>query len=150
MQAILWGVLTGLLAGGLGWLAWIDLRTHRLPDRLTLPLIALGLCGAALEGWDRVVAGAIGGVAAYALLALVGHLHFNRTGREGLGLGDAKLFAAAGTWLGWAALPMVMLIAAGTALVFALLTRRGGTQIAFGPWIALGFMIVWLIQTAPF
>ena len=71
-------------------------------------------------------------------------------GREGLGLGDAKLFAAAGAWVGWEALPSVLLIGTVACLVGAFIGRAfGGTlswsqRLAFGPYLALGFWVVWL------
>ena len=64
---------------------------------------------------------------------------------EGLGLGDAKLFAASGTWLGLPLLPYVLLIAALGGLAWALIARAQG-RLAFGPWIALGFWCVWLAR----
>jgi leader peptidase (prepilin peptidase)/N-methyltransferase len=70
--------------------------------------------------------------------------------RAGLGLGDAKLFAAAGAWLGPAGLPSVLVWACGAALIaVAIHSIRGQTlsrtsRIAFGPFLAFGFWIVWL------
>lgn len=79
--------------------ARIDAQTFRIPDAISLPLIAAGLGLAALQaGWLDHLIGALLG---FAVLAGIGEAHFRRTGREGLGLGDAKLFAAAGgmAWL---------------------------------------------------
>jgi prepilin signal peptidase PulO-like enzyme (type II secretory pathway) len=61
-------------------------------------------------------------------------------------VGDAKLCAAAGGWLGWQALPLVLLIAAGGALAWlaAQGAARRGRPVAFGPWIALGWAVIWL------
>ena len=146
MQDLLWFASTGVLAAVLVRLSWIDIQTRRLPDRLTLPLAFAGVGLAAFGGTSALASSIIGGVSGFAVLALLGQYYFNRTGREGLGLGDAKLFAAAGTWLGWTALPVTMLIAATSALLFVLITRRGAEEIPFGPWIALGFFAVWLGQ----
>ncbi|MDF1727669.1 MAG: A24 family peptidase [Sulfitobacter sp.] len=145
MQETLDTVGTLLLAFVLVRLAWIDLQTFRLPDRYTLPLIAAGLVLALLVGTPPLLASVLGGLVGFALFAAIGELYFRRKGIEGLGLGDAKLFAAAGTWLGWAALPNVLLIAAGGALIYALARRRALDRVAFGPWLALGFlcMRVW-------
>ncbi|MFZ5962173.1 prepilin peptidase [Thalassococcus sp. BH17M4-6] len=131
------------LAGVLAALAIVDLRQKRLPDALTLPLIAAGLVFAWAEG--RLADGLIGAALGYGVFWLIGELHFRRHGTEGLGLGDAKLFAAAGAWLGWAALPFVLLIAAMGGLGAAALRGTGrGTALAFGPWLALGFAVVWV------
>lgn len=130
-------------------LAWIDLRTFRLPDLWTLPLIAVGL-GLALLGFGpSPLASAVGGLVGFGLFWAIGTFYHARTGNDGLGLGDAKLFAAAGTWVGFALLPHVLLVAALGGLAYALLTRqRTGPAIAFGPWIALGFWLVWVIFVA--
>jgi leader peptidase (prepilin peptidase) / N-methyltransferase len=138
----------------LGWvllcLAVIDHRHLLLPDALTLPLIPAGLAVAwAIDPalLPDHLAGALAGFAAFALIALV---YRRLRGREGLGLGDAKLLAAAGAWLGWQALPGVVLIGAVCALALALARAAAGgtlsatTRIAFGSYLALAFWLVWL------
>jgi leader peptidase (prepilin peptidase)/N-methyltransferase len=139
---------------GLAWtlvcLAAIDLTAYRLPDVLTLPLAAAGL-GVALVLPGRPlpdhVAGALAGWGALAALAWA----FRRwRGVEGIGMGDAKLFGAAGSWLGWAALPSVMLIACVAAFLWVgvRVLRRGPAaareQIAFGAPLCLAILTVWL------
>ena len=128
-----------------------DLRSFRIPDTLSLPLITAGLILAwLLPDFDRRSTGLpdhlIGAAVAFLLFALTGEVIFRRTGTEALGLGDAKLFGAAGAWLGWQALPSVLLIASFGGLGCALIVRHrtGRSAIAFGPWIALGFLSVWL------
>lgn len=142
---MLWGV-TGVLTVVLCIIAIIDLRTFRIPDLLSLPLI---ICGFATALWLPLRPFAdhlIGAAAGFVIFAAIGLWYWRRTGTEGLGLGDAKLFSAAGAWLGWQALPDVLLIAALGGLAFALVRRRTGrrTAIAFGPWLALGFWAVWV------
>lgn len=135
-----------LLATLLAIAAW-DARHLRIPDALSLPLIAAGLAWAAWAGepWRAHLLGAALG---YASLAGFGALFFRWRGREGLGLGDAKLFAAGGAWLGWQALPLVLALAAVAGLAFALATTRSrpGAEIAFGPWLALGIAAGWLAR----
>ena len=128
-----------------------DLHSLRIPDTLSLPLIAAGLILAwLLPDFDRRPTGLpdhlIGAAVAFLLFALLGEVIYRRTGQEALGLGDAKLFCAAGAWLGWQAMPSVLLIASFGGLGCALIVRNrtGGSAIAFGPWIALGFLVVWL------
>lgn len=129
----------------------IDLRSFRIPDALSLPLLAAGLILAwLLPDFDRRATDlpdhVIGAGVAFLLFAVLGEVIYRRTGTEALGLGDAKLFGAAGAWLGWQDLPAVLLIASITGLACALIVRyrTGGSAIAFGPWIALGFLAVWL------
>src|SRR5262245_28011209 len=106
---------SALLAGALIALSVIDLATFRLPDVITLPLILAGPLLAWAAGWDgvwwRVISAGVG----FAALFAVGSGYLALRGRTGLGLGDAKLFAAAGAWLGMEMLPSVMLWACGVA-----------------------------------
>lgn len=141
--------LSGLLAGILVRLAWIDLKTLALPDRYTLPLIGLGLGLSVFLPQPTFSARLIGAVAGFLILGLIGEVYFRRTGSEGLGLGDAKLFAAAGAWLGWQALPMVLLVASLCGLVYVTMLRRAerNLPVAFGPMLALGFFLSWVQQS---
>jgi leader peptidase (prepilin peptidase) / N-methyltransferase len=125
----------------------VDLKTLRIPDLLSLPLIAAGLALAfAVPGVGAMdhLAGALG---AYILFAGLGEVYFRSRGIDGLGLGDAKLFAAAGAWLGWQNLPMVLLIATAGGLIYALLraSQDKATRIAFGPFLALAFWAMWIV-----
>jgi leader peptidase (prepilin peptidase)/N-methyltransferase len=138
----------------LGWtllaMATIDLRHYLLPDVLTLPLIPAGM--AVAWGLDAALlpGHALGALAGFVAFAGIGWLYRRVRGRHGLGLGDAKLLAAAGAWLGWAALPSVVVIAAVLALALALAHALGGAKLAltgklaFGPHLALAFWLVWL------
>ena len=136
--------LTALLFGVLIWASWVDFRLRRIPDIASLGLVAIGL---ALSGTvsglglaDRLV----GAGAGFLVLWAVGEVFFRLRGAEGLGIGDAKLFAAAGAWLGWRDLPMVLLLAAVMGLAYAAVLRR--RDLAFGPWIAAAFALCWLYR----
>ncbi len=128
-----------LLAGWtLGLLAMVDLLSLRLPDLLTLPLGVAGLVfGPGLVG-TPLVEHVIGGAAGYAVLSLVSWAYARVRGRDGMGLGDAKLLAAGGAWLGWTALPNVVVLACAGGIAWAALRmlRRGraglAEPIAFG------------------
>ena len=136
------------LAVALAAIAIIDLRTYRIPDRLSLPLIGLGLAWAFWLGERPWPAHLVGALIGYVSLAGFGAIYYRLRGREGLGLGDAKLFAAGGAWLGWQALPLVLLVASLGALLWAIVLRQNDANsvLAFGPWIALGIWIVWLLS----
>lgn len=139
-----------LLAVSLIALSMIDVRTLRLPDVLTLPLLLCGLGLSVLLAWDsptnRVLAVCLG----FGGLALIGYAYERTRGRAGLGLGDAKLLAASGAWVGLEGLLTVVLIACATALVSAIVgciaTGRvtAETQIPFGPFLAIGTWATWL------
>jgi leader peptidase (prepilin peptidase)/N-methyltransferase len=148
-----------LVAVLLGWwllaLALIDLEAWILPDALTLPLILAGLLLAAAGGAapGRLPLASLGEAAAgaalgYVVLAGVAWAYRRLRRREGLGLGDAKLFAGAGAWLGAASLPVVMLTAALLGLAFAVLRRqplRAESAVPFGPALAVAFWAWFLL-----
>lgn len=142
-------ISTVVLAAVLARLAWVDLRTFRLPDIYTLPLIGAGLVLALVTDRISVGASVAGALTGFGLFWAIGHFYFSRHGQEGLGLGDAKLFAASGSWLGVWLLPYVLLVASLGGLAFALMTRRNPERkVAFGPWLAFAFMTVWIVSVA--
>ncbi|MBC7476486.1 MAG: prepilin peptidase, partial [Pseudorhodobacter sp.] len=104
----------------------IDLKTLRIPDILSLPLLVLGLVFAGFAAAPEFAGRLIGAGAGFLVLGLFGELFFRLRRREGLGLGDAKLFGAAGAWLGCQALPRVLLVGALGGLCWALLRRHQG------------------------
>lgn len=146
--ARLW--LTCLLGWTLLALAWIDWEHFRLPDALTLPLLLAGL-GATLL-LDPEAAPEHAAAAALGYLALRGLALAYRAlrGREGMGAGDAKLLAAAGAWVGMAALPTVVLGAALLGIGLALAARLRGqavtrtTPVPFGPGLCAALWLAWL------
>lgn len=141
-----------VLALALAWASAVDIDRFILPDLLTLGLILAGMGFASFLSPAELLDRAIGAVAGYAALGLVALAYRKLRGRDGLGRGDAKLFAAAGAWLGWQDLPLVMLSAALLAIVWVVLAAIGGRKVAaearlpFGPFIALGFWGVWMLR----
>ena len=138
--------ITVVLGFWLVAIAAIDLRQYRVPDLLSLPLVAAGLILAILDSSLTLRNHVIGAGVGYLLFALIGEAYFRYRGREGLGLGDAKLLAAAGAWTGWEALPIVIFLASCLGLAFALGSRFRGSKeerIAFAPYIAIAFWLVW-------
>jgi leader peptidase (prepilin peptidase)/N-methyltransferase len=150
-----------LFSGGLLWascfLGWIllalaatDLKFYLLPDFLTLPLAAAGLLVAWLFNERAPLFDVIGAAAGYVFVIVLRQLYWRLRGREGMGLGDAKLLAASGAWVSLIGLPTVIFLAALAGLGFALFERmRGGTlslaqRVPFGTFLCLGTWIVWL------
>jgi leader peptidase (prepilin peptidase) / N-methyltransferase len=124
-------------------LAGIDWDTTLLPDDMTLPLVWLGLIVAALK-WNpgvSLVDSVWGAVAGYLSLCAVYWVFKLITGKEGMGYGDFKLFAALGAWFGWQALVPIILMSSvigaivGIAMKFSNGLREGG-YIPFGPFLA--------------
>jgi len=127
----------------------IDLEHRIIPDEISLGGIALGLLlaffsKATVPRWDSLIGAAVG----FLILFLVMAGYWLITRREGMGLGDAKLLAAIGAFLGWPAIPFVLLAGslAGTLIGLGLiLLRRQGRfyKIPFGPFLSMGAWL-WL------
>ena len=135
---------TALMAVLLAWLVVSDLHHFRIPDAASLPLIIIGLVCSHWLAVTPLRDAATGAIAGYAVFAGVGAVFFRLTGEDGLGLGDAKLLAACGAWLGWRDLPLLVALAAVAALIFALLT--GNRKVAFGPWLAAALWVLWVLR----
>jgi leader peptidase (prepilin peptidase)/N-methyltransferase len=138
-EALAWsGFAASLLA-----LACIDWDTTLLPDDITLPLLWAGLCAAGLGLSGTPLPSAVwGAVAGYLSLWLVYWAFKLVTGKEGMGYGDFKLFAALGAWFGWQALIPVILMASvvGAVVGIAIKLRgalREGGYVPFGPFLAI-------------
>jgi leader peptidase (prepilin peptidase)/N-methyltransferase len=130
------------------YLAWFDLRTFLLPNKVTYPLILLGLFINTLtpyalceptEAW-------IGALVAYSSLYLINQIYRQLRNHDGLGMGDAKLFAALGSWLGIAALPFILLIASLLGIIGGLLWLHhnklsSGHAFPFGPFLVIAGII---------
>lgn len=122
-------------------LAFIDLEHFLLPDRITLPLLAVGLLVNAIGGFTDPLSAVIGAVSGYGLLWAVYHAYRALTGREGFGYGDFKLLGALGAWLGWQLLPLIILLSAGVGAIIGialiLLRRHQRSEpLPFGPFLA--------------
>jgi leader peptidase (prepilin peptidase)/N-methyltransferase len=159
---------TGILSGWVAWhfgfgaaagcallvtwaliaLTGIDIDHQLLPDNITLPLLWAGLVAAMLIGPALGVAlpvspkdAIIGAAVGYVSLWLVFHAFRLVTGKEGMGYGDFKLFAALGAWMGWKVLPLVILLSAATGAILGILMillrgRDRAAPMPFGPYLA--------------
>ncbi|NDL65991.1 prepilin peptidase [Acerihabitans arboris] len=142
-------------------LSWIDYHTLRLPDRITLPFLLLGIaCSLISSAWhgapgqpigegyamvpahDSLLGALCGGGGLWLLNGLFGWLK----GYAGLGGGDIKLLAGLGAWLGWQVLPLLCAGAALTGLAWWLLRRAADKEIPFGPCLSLAG---WMIYIGP-
>jgi leader peptidase (prepilin peptidase)/N-methyltransferase len=135
---------TGWLGAAFGWgllaLAILDVEHFWLPDRLVLPLGLAGLAASLLAPPD-LASRLIGAAAGYAALAALAALYRRRTGRTGLGGGDPKLLGAIGAWLGWQALPFVLVMAASLGLLLVLLDRLAGREVTRHSRVPLGALL---------
>ena len=140
----------GVSPAGIAWcgfsaalvaLAFIDWDTTLLPDDITLPLLWAGLLSAALQ-WIEVPlhASVVGAAAGYLSLWLVYWGFKLATGKEGMGYGDFKLFAALGAWFGWQALVPIILMSSVIGAIIGIAMKifsslREGGYIPFGPFL---------------
>jgi leader peptidase (prepilin peptidase)/N-methyltransferase len=142
-----WGITPAALAwcafsAAIVALAMIDWDTTLLPDDITLPLLWAGLIAAALNVTPVSLSASLwGAVAGYLSLWIIYWAFKLVTGKDGMGFGDFKLFAALGAWFGWQALIPIILMASvigaavGIAMKFSAGLREGG-YIPFGPFLA--------------
>jgi leader peptidase (prepilin peptidase)/N-methyltransferase len=162
---IISAVLVGLIASKFGYslntiaasifaltlltLACIDIETQLLPDKITLPLMWLGLIWNLNEGFTDIQSAVIGAAAGYLFLWCIYWLYKFTTGKEGMGYGDFKMLAAIGAWFGWIMLPLVILFSslAGSIIGISLIIftkKKRSAAIPFGPYLALSGIIVLL------
>ncbi|MFC4346399.1 prepilin peptidase [Kordiimonas lipolytica] len=144
------GLPSLLLFFNLWVLACYDLVSFRLPNLLTLTLFITGAMYVAtspgLFVWDHF----IGAVVGLVFFPAVNAVYKLVRGRDGIGIGDAKLLAGIGMWLGWALLPPVLLVASiagllyGGGLAFATKQPIATSKIPFGPFLCLGAWVAWL------
>jgi leader peptidase (prepilin peptidase)/N-methyltransferase len=155
-------ILAGLMSGYVAWrfgfsvsafgalvfcwamiaLAFIDLDTFYLPDNITLPLVWAGLLFNLNGIFTDLSSAVIGAAAGYLVLWAVFWVFKFATGKEGMGYGDFKLLAAIGAWLGWKALPLVILLSSFVGAVvgivlIAFARHERQAPIPFGPYLAV-------------
>ena len=143
----IWIVKT-LLILALVYLAYIDWRTFRLPNAITLPLIFLGIalnCASDLR-LTTPTSAFIGALLGYVSLWALNASYRLLKNRNGIGMGDAKLLAALGAWMGWGALPSILLMASVTGVMGGIIWLKWrGHQLQqafpFGPFLAIAGII---------
>jgi leader peptidase (prepilin peptidase) / N-methyltransferase len=138
----------------LGWallaLAVMDAQDLFLADELTLPLIPLGLAVCWFLTPSAVILHLAGAILGFTSMVALAWAYKYARGREGLGFGDAKLYAAAGAWIGIEGLGTVLLYAVLVNLVILAISRSAGkamdatTPIPLGTGLAAGFWLTWL------
>jgi leader peptidase (prepilin peptidase)/N-methyltransferase len=123
----------------------IDLQTKILPDVITVPGVAAGLVSSFFfePGW---VSSLVGAVAGGGILWVAGRAYFLIRGQHGLGIGDVKMLAMIGAFLGWQTMLITLLFASllGSAVgVAMIILRQGGMQsvLPFGSFLAVSALI---------
>ena len=123
-------------------LALIDFHTTLLPDSITLPLLWVGLLISLVPVFVNAPDAIVGAAAGYMILWIVFQAFKLITGKEGMGFGDFKLLAALGAWLGWAKLPLIILLSSLTGaiigiMMLAVFKHKRNQPIPFGPYLAI-------------
>ncbi len=161
-------------------ITFIDFDHFFIPDEVSLPGVLIGLGLAALPHGIGIANAAIGAALGGGILWLVAWGYERSTGTEGMGLGDVKLLAMIGAFLGWQAIPIVLVVAsiggslAGVFVIFGARGRRAMARVAqklgwravlpfvrraarktaipFGPFLALGAVVALYVPqlTLPF
>ncbi|MEE4299226.1 MAG: A24 family peptidase [Pseudomonadales bacterium] len=145
------GVLAALFTWALIALTMIDVDHMELPDAIVYPLLWLGLLANVGGLYVPLSQAVVGAAVGYLFLWSLYWAFRLFTGKEGMGYGDFKLMAAMGAWMGWAALPGLLLLSSLSGLLaFALMRVSGrlesGAPMPFGPAIALAG---WLALVLP-
>lgn len=145
-----WGCLAALIfTWSLIALTFIDLDHQLLPDKITLPLVWLGIFTNLFGLFTDINSSVIGAIVGYLTLWSVYHLFKLVTGKEGMGYGDFKLLAALGAWMGWQYLPMIVLLSSlvgaivGISLIL-LKNHQRDIPIPFGPYLAAAGWIAFI------
>ena len=157
-------------------ITFVDFDHLFIPDEVSLPGIVIGILAAALPNGIGVADATLGALFGGGILWAVAWSYEHATGREGMGFGDVKLLAMIGAFVGWQAIPAVLVIAsvggsiAGLAVIVARSGSRAGrrvvdrlgwrallpfarraarhTAIPFGPFLALGAIVALYVPTA--
>ena len=138
-----------MLCMSLAYLSYRDITARLLPNRVIYPLTLLAFFLPRelimLSYTDQLV----GILCGLSFIAAIDAIYQKLRDRPGIGMGDAKLFGCAGAYLGPLALPYVLVIALCSGIIVLLLNKkRHNTQdaIPFGPFLALGFIIIWFLS----
>jgi leader peptidase (prepilin peptidase)/N-methyltransferase len=141
-------IIKTLLILALIYLAYIDWRTLRLPNTITFPLIFFGITFNWVSSMRLTTPSSalIGAVLGYVSLWALNASYRLLKSRNGIGMGDAKLLAALGAWLGWSPIPSILLIASATGIAGGIIWLKWrGHQLQqafpFGPFLAIAGII---------
>ncbi|QEQ96039.1 prepilin peptidase [Neptunomonas concharum] len=130
-------------------LTFIDVDHQLLPDRITLPLLWLGLLVNSQNLFTSLHSAVFGAVAGYLVLWSVYWLFKLVTGKEGMGYGDFKLLAALGAWCGISQIPLLILLSSVAGVLLAMLLmlfkrHEASNPLPFGPYLAIAGWIALL------
>ena len=134
---------------------FIDLKHYIIPNSLTYSMMILGFIKSFVPNLDPIfpnyLNSLIGGLLGYGIIWSIIYFYRQFKKKEGMGLGDAKLFAVIGFWFGWISIPFVIFLSSIIALLSVLpdllrSSKKLSSQIPFGPFIILGTIFYLVFQ----
>ena len=134
---------------------FIDLKHYIIPNSLTYSMMILGFIKSFVPNLDPIfpnfLNSLIGGLLGYGIIWSIIYFYRQFKKKEGMGLGDAKLFAVVGFWFGWLSIPFVVFLSSIIALLSVLpdllrSSKKLSSQIPFGPFIILGTIFYLVFQ----
>ena len=134
---------------------FIDLRHYIIPNSITYPMMILGLIKSFDPNLNSIfpnyINSLIGGIFGYAMIWSIIYFYKQIKKKEGMGLGDAKLFAVIGFWFGWISIPFIIFLSSIIALIYVLPdliknSKKMSSQIPFGPFIIIGTIFYLVFQ----
>ena len=143
------GLFACVLTWGLMALALIDYDTQLLPDDITLPLLWFGLAVNYFGVVTNLADAFVGACAGYLVFWTVFQLFKLITGKDGMGYGDFKLLSMLGAWMGWQALPLIIILSSFSGALIGgsliLMGRARDNPIPFGPYLAIAgwITLIW-------
>lgn len=127
-------------------LVFIDIENMILPDRLTLPMIWIGLLANTQQLFTSTSSAIFGATLGYSLFWIIANVFKRIKGVDGLGQGDFKFLALLGAWLGWESLPLILLFSSSSGLIYALghhifNQQKYSQPFPFGPFLGLAGLL---------
>ena len=129
---------------------FIDLKHFIIPNVITFPLMVLGF----FKSFDpnlsylfpNYLNSLIGGAFGYGIIFSIIYFYKQVRKKEGMGLGDAKLFAVIGFWFGWISIPFIVFLSSVVALIsvvpsLILKSKQMSSEIPFGPYIIIATLV---------
>lgn len=134
---------------------FIDLRHYIIPNFITYPMMILGFIKSFDPNLNSIfpnyINSLIGGIFGYAMIWSIIYFYKQIKKKDGMGLGDAKLFAVIGFWFGWISIPFIIFLSSIIALIYVLPdllknSKKMSSQIPFGPFIIIGTIFYLVFQ----
>ena len=129
---------------------FIDLKHFIIPNVITFPLMVLGF----LKSFDpnlsylfpNYLNSLIGGALGYGIIFSIIYFYKQIRKKDGMGLGDAKLFAVIGFWFGWISIPFIVFLSSVIALISVIpsllnSSKQMSSEIPFGPYIIIATLL---------